>query len=1078
MNDKKIAFIYCVNNHALYEESVRYVKSLHVPEGYEIEVIAIEGASSITSGYNQGMRQTDAKYKVYLHQDVFIVNKNFLYDIIALFEKYPKLGMSGVVGAKTIPRNGIWWESTQRFGKVYDSHTGEMKLLSFKETELEYEPVQAINGLIMITQYDIPWREDLFTGWHFYDLSECQEFLLAGYDVGVVRQDEPWCVHDCGIRNLRNVVDGDRKTFNQVYGQNVNKLNRKFLPLVSILIPTYNRPHYFELALQSALNQTYENIEVIVCDDSTNDETEKLIKKYTAKYNNLTYIKNPTRLGQFENDIKLFNLANGEYINYLMDDDLFHPQKIEKMMSYFIDDVNKEIKLVTSNRKMIDQNGEQLPDNILTQPLFEEDKVISGTDLGNLVLKYNFNCIGEPTTVLFRKSDLKEPFGTFLGRKYGCNVDIATWLTLLAEGKAVYVSQPLSYFRIHNSQQLQSTKMLLDGALDYAHEVLYARKKGFLEKKEDYLIALNSCEKYLSKVIEKLKNEANKDNDKFEELLSVYKELILEIETVGKQSNNNIVVNENYPLVSVLIPAYNRPYYLELALQSALNQTYPNIEIIISDDSTNDEVEKMLEPYLNKYNNIRYYRNNPPLVEGNFDRCFQLARGEYINYLMDDDIFHPEKIEKMIKYFLTYKDVTLVTSYRKLIDQNGYELPDLPTTEKLFNEDTIVDGKVLGNYMLKNNINIVGEPTTVLFRKQDLSETFGHLHGRRVPMLNDLTSWIALLAKGKAVYISEPLSYFRQHPGQNQKSLKYAKNAINDWIYLIMHSRKKGFLSLEYDYKTALNNVLKTINYIFQLYINESKTDLINYKELQSQFEILIKEIITHQDKYHCNYCNKRFERFEPWPDIYDFPNYVFENYNKYTAICPSCRSMDRERLYKLYIEKETNLQHSHSKVLHVAPETQLRKWLQSFENITYVCGDLYPSDDLMEKIDITDIKNYSDGSFDVIICSHVLEHIPDDLRAMTELYRVLKKGGWGIIQVPALNLKETFEDPSITTPEERLRVFGQADHVRIYAKDYVDRLKSVGFKVKEFNYAQKYGLSEAQKYGLSDTDVLYVVEK
>ncbi|KZE97127.1 Spore coat polysaccharide biosynthesis protein SpsA [Geobacillus stearothermophilus] len=762
MNDKKIAFIYCVNNRELYEESVRYVRSLYVPEGYKIEIITIEGAKSITSGYNEAMKKTDAKYKVYLHQDAFIVNKNFLYDIIALFEKYPKLGMIGVVGAKTIPRNGIWWESTQRFGKVYDSHTGEMKLLSFKETELEYEPVQAIDGLIMITQYDIPWREDLFTGWHFYDLSECQEFLLAGYDVGVVRQNVPWCVHDCGIASAENGFDNDRKKFVDVYGENVQRLNKTFLPLVSILIPTYNRPHYFELALQSALNQTYENIEVIVCDDSTNDE-----------------------------------------------------------------------------------------------------------------------------------------------------------------------------------------------------------------------------------------------------------------------------------------------------------------------------VEKMLEPYLNKYNNIRYYRNNPSLVEGNFDRCFQLARGEYINYLMDDDIFHPKKIEKMIKYFLKYKDVTLVTSYRKLIDQNGYELPDLPTTEKLFHEDTIIDGKVLGNYMLKNNINVVGEPTTVLFRKQDLSETFGHLHGRRVPMLNDLASWIALLAKGKAVYISEPLSYFRQHPSQNQKSLKYAKNAISDWIYLIMHSRKKGFLSLEDDYKTALNNVLKTINYIFQLYINESKTDLINYKELQSQFEILIKEIITHQDKYCCNYCNKRFERFEPWPDIYDFPNYIFENYNKYTAICPSCGSMDRERLYKLYIERETNLQHSHSKVLHVAPESQLRKWLQSFANITYVCGDLYPSDDLMEKIDITDIKNYSDESFDVIICSHVLEHIPDDLRAMSELYRVLKKGGWGIIQVPiALNLKETFEDPSITTPEERLRVFGQADHVRIYAKDYVDRLKSVGFKVKKFNYAQKYGLSEARKYGLSDTDVLYVVEK
>ncbi|MED0652868.1 glycosyltransferase [Anoxybacillus geothermalis] len=827
MNDKKIAFIYCVNNRELYEESVRYVRSLYVPEGYKIEIITIEGAKSITSGYNEAMKKTDAKYKVYLHQDVFIVNKNFLYDIIALFEKYPKLGMIGVVGAKTIPRNGIWWESTQRFGKVYDSHTGEMKLLSFKETELEYEPVQAINGLIMITQYDIPWREDLFTGWHFYDLSECQEFLLAGYDVGVVRQNEPWCVHDCGIASAENGFDNDRKKFVDVYGKNVQRLNKTFLPLVSILIPTYNRPHYFELALQSALNQTYENIEVIVCDDSTNDETEKLVKKYTAKYNNLTYIKNPTRLGQFENDIKLFNLANGEYINYLMDDDLFHPQKIEKMMSYFIDDVNKEIKLVTSNRKMIDQNGEQLPDNILTQPLFEEDKVISGTDLGNLVLKYNFNCIGEPTTVLFRKSDLKEPFGTFLGRKYGCNVDIATWLTLLAEGKAVYVSQPLSYFRIHNSQQLQSTKMLLDGALDYAHEVLYARKKGFLEKKEDYLIALNSCEKYLSKVIEQLKNETSKDHDKFEELLSVYKKLILEIETVGKQSNNNIVVNENYPLVSVLIPAYNRPHYLELALQSALNQTYKNIEVIVCDDSTDDGVKDVVSRYMKSRTNIKYVKNEIRLKNRNVDRCLELARGEYINFLLDDDLFHPEKISKMLNYFINYDDISLVTSYRQTIDENGNKI-DIGTlsTKKLFETDTILDGKSLLAFLLRSCSNVIGELTTVLFKKRDIKDGIAVFENYEYQNLQDVTLWIKLLSKGKAVYIAEPLSFFRVHSNQNAKNPNVLYHGIKEWYMLINYGKVKGFLDEE-------SLVEALVNYLSMIVIPSLKVLRKNKKEIE-----------------------------------------------------------------------------------------------------------------------------------------------------------------------------------------------------------------------------------------------------
>jgi|GEM_PF-1362752 len=217
MNDKKIAFIYCVNNRALYEESVRYVKSLHVPEGYEIEFIAIEGASSITSGYNQGMRQTDAKYKVYLHQDVFIINKNFLIDSIELFKRNIKLGMIGVIGARTIPKSGIWWESENKIGKVYDSHTGKIELLQFNDVEKDYEPVAAIDGLLMVTQYDIPWREDIFKGWHFYDISQCMEFINQGYIVGIPKQRTPWCIHDCGLVNTKNGFDKDRKIFIEQY---------------------------------------------------------------------------------------------------------------------------------------------------------------------------------------------------------------------------------------------------------------------------------------------------------------------------------------------------------------------------------------------------------------------------------------------------------------------------------------------------------------------------------------------------------------------------------------------------------------------------------------------------------------------------------------------------------------------------------------------------------------------------------------------------------------------------------------------------------------------------------------------
>ncbi|WP_225985454.1 glycosyltransferase family protein [Priestia endophytica] len=217
MDNRKVDFISCVNNFEEYNTALQHIGSLKIPKEYKVETIAIEHADSITSGYNQGMKKSDAKYKVYLHQDVYILNKNFIYDVIALFEKHPNLGMIGVVGGKTLP-NGFWGNSLEIYGTVY--HTlkgkGNLGLLSFNEVSNDYEKVLAIDGLIMVTQYDLEWRDDLFKGWHFYDVSQSLEFANAGYEVGVPRQISPWCFHDCGITNL-NGYEENREILIQNY---------------------------------------------------------------------------------------------------------------------------------------------------------------------------------------------------------------------------------------------------------------------------------------------------------------------------------------------------------------------------------------------------------------------------------------------------------------------------------------------------------------------------------------------------------------------------------------------------------------------------------------------------------------------------------------------------------------------------------------------------------------------------------------------------------------------------------------------------------------------------------------------
>ena len=181
-------------------------------------------------------------------------------------------------------------------------------------------------------------------------------------------------------------------------------------------------------------------------------------------------------------------------------------------------------------------------------------------------------------------------------------------------------------------------------------------------------------------------------------------------------------------------------------------------------------------------------------------------------------------------------------------------------------------------------------------------------------------------------------------------------------------------------------------------------------------------------------------------------------------ASCPRCGSLERHRLIWMYLQERTNFFSSKLSVLHFAPEYCFQRVFKSLSNLDYISADLYdPS--AMIKIDITDIK-FQNNTFDCILCSHVLEHILDDNKAIRELYRVLKPNGWAILQVPILREK-TFEDSNVQTPEERLKYFGQEDHVRIYGLDYKDRLENAGFKVMVDPYLMELDEDIVQLYKL-----------
>jgi predicted SAM-dependent methyltransferase len=211
-------------------------------------------------------------------------------------------------------------------------------------------------------------------------------------------------------------------------------------------------------------------------------------------------------------------------------------------------------------------------------------------------------------------------------------------------------------------------------------------------------------------------------------------------------------------------------------------------------------------------------------------------------------------------------------------------------------------------------------------------------------------------------------------------------------------------------------------------------------------------------DRVECPCCGGTFRKF--------MPTIKPVGPNRARARCPSCGARERTRLLWLYLENKTNVLTEDLRVLHFAPERMVEKRLKSQPNVEYVSADIDPRRALVEA-DITDLP-FADNSFDVILCSHVLEHVVDDRAAMRELYRVLTPRGWAIVLVPIASRRtETFEDPAIVAPEERERIFGQADHVRIYGRDFRHRLEQAGFVVTVADYRGELGEPLARRYGL-----------
>ena len=262
------------------------------------------------------------------------------------------------------------------------------------------------------------------------------------------------------------------------------------------------------------------------------------------------------------------------------------------------------------------------------------------------------------------------------------------------------------------------------------------------------------------------------------------------------------------PLVSIMIPTYNRPTYFRETLESALSQTYPNIEVIVCDNSTDDRTEELMQAYRADVR-VRYVRNREAKTkEENFMPFEHLAQGEYLQWCMDDDILLPDKITLMVDAFLSEPTATLVTSVRGVIDGEGRYLGQWKGLPPICGTYGCFSGATIGHAMLMELGNFLGEPSAVLFRRCDLVHHYWRAQARGYLTISDCVMWLELLEKGDAVIFARPLSLFRMHGGQEGRQADSVVRGILEWWRLVDdYWHRRIFLTQEEDYRFVLNDM-------------------------------------------------------------------------------------------------------------------------------------------------------------------------------------------------------------------------------------------------------------------------------
>lgn len=591
MDDRKIAFIICRTDKRYYEECVKYLEDLTVPEGYCTDVLSVVDVASTAEGYNEAMQASDAKYKVYLREDVFLLNKYFIADVLDILENNRQIGMLGVRGTDKLPENADC-NAAWNVGNIRE-YDGRCLKDTFElwQPAAKYESVAAVDGVLMVTQYDIPWRGDLTEGWNLYGVSQSIEMRRQGYEVVVPRQEQPWCYCDNSILNSRDYDicrEGLMRIYPEIFSvkeirqereqhqkeqemaiemrqalvwlmemhlydearaalgkqrfnwmpdmqaqeianmmeiyfleeasvskkhsnwfalQNWSKIyvsyqtvrwtvlrlgygrsderipelkrmvdageiskdairkianvslpdttgifryfwtEKKEQPLVSVCVPVYNAGDFLQETLESVLNQTYTNIEFLVVDDCSTDNSRDVITSWQKKDNRVKPVFMERNSNVCAAGNAGFERAKGTYVAIIGHDDVWRPDKLEKQVAFL--EEHPDTGACFTWGEVIDENQTIVSKkNRLIYHAMNADNNSAENWLCQMILdKANWACA---PSVCIRKTVL-ERVGYY---RYGLVQlqDYELWLRVLCDSSIYILQEKLTWYRRFTEQ--------------------------------------------------------------------------------------------------------------------------------------------------------------------------------------------------------------------------------------------------------------------------------------------------------------------------------------------------------------------------------------------------------------------------------------------------------------------------------------------------------------------------------------------------------------------------------------------------------------------------------------------------